>query len=225
MVMAFSGKARSGKSTSAHALKSLDERCVVLSFAQELKRMVMEQFPEVTAEHIARKSDIVTLGGKPIHVRQLLIEFGSMYRRICPDFWVMKLWRSAVPHLNNGGIILIDDLRYKNEANFLTKMGAHLIRVNRPGVELINDPSETELDDWEFKDTIINGRGVDIDKYRHSVKERFGHLIKTEAVTRQRSDYSQYPSAPLNPGGLGFIDSKRMYPQSDRCGHNLPRAG
>ena len=105
MVMAFSGKARSGKSTSAHALKSLDERCVVLSFAQELKRMVMEQFPEVTAEHIARKSDIVTLGGKPIHVRQLLIEFGSMYRRICPDFWVMKL----NIEMNNSELIVITD--------------------------------------------------------------------------------------------------------------------
>jgi hypothetical protein len=173
MIVAFSGKARSGKTTAAQALAEKFPKFTVLSFATPLKRMAMEQF-DLTLEDIADKGKVINLNGKTMTVRDLLIQMGQMYRAIDRDFWVKRLWKDASICMTGAQNILIDDLRFKNEAMFLSLQGATLARINRPGVKLIDDISETDLDDWAFEH-IINNNGS-LDSYKVMVKDFYENL-------------------------------------------------
>jgi hypothetical protein len=52
---------------------------------------------------------------------------------------------------------IITDVRFPNEAQAIKDKGGIIIRVDRPGVNPINDhPSETGLDDWKFDYKIAN---------------------------------------------------------------------
>lgn len=160
MIIAISGKARSGKTEAAKAIAMANPNFYMLSFAKPLKRMAMDQFG-LTEEDIEDKKRVITLGGKDITVRSLLIEIGLMYRRIDPDFWVKKLWNEAESCITFDRDIVIDDMRFKNEFYFLKAKGATTIRVERPGIELIDDPSEKDLDEEIFDLSILNDGTLD----------------------------------------------------------------
>ena len=161
-LIAFSGKARNGKTEGARAIQALHPQFVILSFATPLKRMAMEQFG-LTMEDLENKERVVDLGRRQTTVRQLLIDIGKMYRAIDSDFWVKRLWKdveASVVHGHNH--IVIDDMRFLNEATFLKEHGAKLIRVSRPGMKLIDDISETELDDYSgFDARMLNDGSLD----------------------------------------------------------------
>lgn len=150
MIIAFSAKARSGKTTAARAIAAANPKFDILSFAKPLKRMTMEQF-DLTPEDMEDKEKVLILGGREVTIRQLLIEVGAMYRNIDPDFWVKKLWKDAELSMSSGKDIVIDDMRFRNESNFLTERGAKLVRIDRPGVKLIDDISEKDLDHYHFE--------------------------------------------------------------------------
>lgn len=164
MIIALSGKARSGKTTAAEAIASMDARCKIVSFAAPLKRMVIEHFGLTEDQIINGKDNVITMSdGREMTVRQLMIEFGRLYRAIDKNYWISKALKSAHPHLASGGIVIIDDMRYRSEADMLRSMGAKLVRIERPGVKLIDDPSETELDSYPFT-TRANNTG-DLSEY------------------------------------------------------------
>jgi hypothetical protein len=177
MIIAFSAKAQSGKTTAARAIRDSHIGYTILSFATPLKRMAMEQFG-LTQADIEDKTRTIVLGGRETTVRQLLIDIGQMYRRLDPDFWVKKLWKDAEAHIAHGNSILIDDLRFKNEANFLARHGTVFVRVERPGVSLIDDISEKDLDDYPFTHRILNDNGLE--GYMRVVLE-WAERLKAEA--------------------------------------------
>lgn len=181
-IIAFSGKARSGKTTAAETIRefSPEGECLIVSFASPLKSMAMSHFGLTREQLINGKDEVIRLSdGRSLTVRQLLIELGRAYRSIDKNFWVSKAWQMANKHLLSGGTVLIDDMRYRSEAEFLLERGATLVRVERPGVKLIDDPSETELDDWNFEHRINNSN--DINDYRQIVILLKNRIGKTEA--------------------------------------------
>ena len=161
-LIAFSGKARNGKTEGAKVIQALHPQFTILSFATPLKRMAIEQFG-LTLEDIENKERVVDLGRRRTTVRQLLIDIGKMYRAIDPDFWVKRLWKDVEASVVHGhDHIVIDDMRFLNEATFLREHGAKLIRVNRPGMKLIDDISETELDGYDdFHAVLLNDGSVE----------------------------------------------------------------
>jgi hypothetical protein len=63
-------------------------------------------------------------------------------------------------------LYVISDARYKNEINSLKATGANVItlRINRFDTSPSNDPSERDLDNFEF-DSVISNRGTLDDLY------------------------------------------------------------
>ncbi len=162
-IIALSGKAQTGKTTAAKWISDLNPIYHVMSFADPIRQKLVEEFPDlVTMDDLRNhKKKVLDINGQRMTVRDLMIQFGRLYRAIDSDFWVKKLLASAEIHFHAGHGIVIDDMRYPNEVRLLTKMGARLIRVERPDIELIDDPSETLLDNHQFREYLHNNGSVD----------------------------------------------------------------
>lgn len=160
-ILAFSGKATSGKTAAAIYLQDRlggPEKAQRLSFAYELKVRAEEDFGEYfdPSDLTNNKTRLLNISGRATTIRQLLIDIGMMYRNIDKDFWLKRLTKRASVCANENQFALIDDMRFPNEYDTLKKMGAVLIRIERPGIQLINDESETSLDNHQFDHTITN---------------------------------------------------------------------
>ena len=89
--------------------------------------------------------------------RELLQKFGTeVGRNINPGIWIESLFIS----LEDKGNYIITDLRFKNEAEAIKdRLEGKLIRVNRDSVVMPHD-SETELDDYDKFDIVIDNNGT-----------------------------------------------------------------
>lgn len=68
---------------------------------------------------------------------------------------------------------IITDTRFPNEAQAIKDKGGVVIRIDRPGVEPINNhPSEVGLDGWNFDYKIANVSGI------YELKESVGNILK-----------------------------------------------
>ena len=56
---------------------------------------------------------------------------------------------------------IITDMRFPNEMEAVIKRKGITIKVNRPGIDLLNHPSETSLDTAEFDYTIVNDSTIE----------------------------------------------------------------
>jgi len=101
---------------------------------------------------LSRDSRLETLYWTP---RALCILKGSTMRSVDPDYWV----KQAVAQAQPGGLYVISDLRYVNEARTLKSSDARIItiRINRFETSPSQDPSECDLDDYKF-DYVFNNK-------------------------------------------------------------------
>jgi hypothetical protein len=151
--VAISGKRRSGKTTLAEKLfKSYGY--IPLHLASPLKAMCKEQFglseAQVNGDH-KESPTVYNRDGVFLTPRQIMIEMGRFYRSIDENFWVNKLILQAGSY-PEGSVVVVPDVRFKNEIEALKKRGAYLVRLERDEAltgSYINDPSETELDNYK----------------------------------------------------------------------------
>lgn len=96
--------------------------------------------------------------------RALCILVGSCMRAADPDIWVKQAVRQAEP----GKLYVISDARYRNEINSLKASGANVIsvRINRFDTSPSTDPSERDLDNFDFDITIENRQTLE-DLYKN----------------------------------------------------------
>jgi hypothetical protein len=95
--------------------------------------------------------------------RALCILKGSTMRSVDPDYWV----KQAVAQMKPDGKYVITDLRYRNEATTLRQcVGEALttVRINRFADSPSSDPSERDLDVFEFDQYIDNTEGTTLDE-------------------------------------------------------------
>lgn len=152
-IIAISGKRGVGKTTAAIYLQEKFGFKRV-SFAETLKRHAEVLVPGINrVMGVKGKEKPFFKSGES--ARQFLISFGQFMRYWDEDYWIKA---SGIDTAE--GLIVIDDLRFKNEAKYLKAKGAKLIRINR--YEHINcygknldDPSETDLDDFKEWDYVI----------------------------------------------------------------------
>jgi len=137
------------------------------------------------------KEDVLNMGFDPAHVlakpdwmRNLLIAYGQARRAVNPDHWVERVGgklrallaeeRKANADLFGPGreqLVVIDDLRFENEADALRMFEAEfggvdlmLVRLerrdyDRAGLAGTGDISETALDDYDFDYTYYVASG------------------------------------------------------------------
>jgi len=154
MLIAFSGKAFSGKTTAARYLRD-SKGFVIVSFADALKDKVRDDFAFTDSQVRGDEKDAVDLryGVTP---RAILIAVGNLYRSFDKDFWVKRaLARITLHGQLVPGDYVIDDCRFINEAKHVEAIGGHVVRLWRSGVEapegdVNQDQSETDLDNYNF---------------------------------------------------------------------------
>lgn len=152
LLIGISGKMGSGKSTVAHMLQAAFQasgKVEILSMASPLYK----------AQNLLYTQYSLTLEGDKD--RDLLIAVGQWGRDKHPDFWVEQFAKQIVK--SKADVIICDDIRFKNEADFFKSKGL-LFRLEgeQRGENVDEDKSsnitETALDDYEFDNIITNDK-------------------------------------------------------------------
>jgi hypothetical protein len=155
----YSPAAQSGKTTVALELQKRGYAC--LSFAQPLKDMLRVMLSgmglsdeEITTYLTTAKEESLPVFG--VSARQMLRTLGTEWGRQCvgPDVWTQHWLERA----RRKSFVVVDDVRFVNEAELIRSLGGEMWRITRPGVERNTDhASEGGLDAWPyFTREIIN---------------------------------------------------------------------
>lgn len=157
----YSPAAQSGKTTVARALQQRGYQLV--PFAQPLRDMLSVMLRNLGYEqsrinyHLAEaKEELIPELG--VTARHLLRTLGTEWGRECvkPSVW-LDLWLARA---SRKGFVVVDDVRFENEAELIRNLGGQLWRVTRPGKERdTNHASEGGLDLWPYftHDILNNG--------------------------------------------------------------------
>ena len=160
-LVALTGAAGSGKSTVAkylsegrHSHYGSNVPFVRTKFSGTLKKMLM-QIPNVTIDMIEgelKEEPQELFGGKtPREVMQTLgTEWGrdSVYSKIWLDSWERSICDLTY--------VVVEDLRYLNEAELVKNRGGEIWRIKRPDYQCNGHISETEMKGIEPDLTISN---------------------------------------------------------------------
>jgi hypothetical protein len=158
VIIGLTGYARAGKDTVAQVL--IDNYGFKrVAFADPIRKLLLEINPIL--EDGFRLNEIIKELGWEVakgktEVRRLLQALGVGARTIFyEDFWVDM----ALADVNNykNSKFVITDVRFRNEADTIKRMGGGIWRVERPNVVAVNNHiSESALDNYAADTTIHN---------------------------------------------------------------------
>jgi len=140
------GPAGSGKSSCCELLQQLGRdqglKVVCLSFADPLKRICSDLYclaynipSEAFYGSQEEKEEVYAeLGGRS--GRDLLQFLGTAcFKTLTPDVWIAYFLRHREIALTYGAdLIVIDDLRFPDEADAIRQLGGRVIKVTRPDI-------------------------------------------------------------------------------------------
>lgn len=160
-IIAFTGRAGSGKDTAAAMLLELidaryGEHAIRLAFADPIRAcirlMVAAGERHYLTDRALKEQPIPSLG---CSYRELAQTLGDWGRSRHPDYWVRILANSVATW--DSHIAVITDVRYPNEAEWIAANDGVLIHINRPGIDGVREhSSETHVDQLGATFTIHN---------------------------------------------------------------------
>jgi hypothetical protein len=152
-IYGITGKAGSGKDTFYRSVAKRLPNAMRVAFADELKREIAN-LTGFTVEHIEKhKADL----------RVLLQHWGTNLRRnhCGQDYWIKKLSARPVPV---DAIVFVTDVRFQNEADWITSRGGQIIRIVKSGHESNdNHISETGVESIKADLTITAKDAAELD--------------------------------------------------------------
>ena len=155
-IIGIYGPQQAGKSEAAKAIATLP-RWHRLSFAEPLYAMMSTLLGE-DARKIDKAASHPVLCGKTL--REALQTLGTDWGRnmIGETVWLSAMERQFTLFRNAGeeGLV-IDDLRFRNEYEFLRERGARIIRIEREGclIPTLNQGHASEADWCDFKPNVV----------------------------------------------------------------------
>lgn len=169
-IIGITGEARSGKDTVGGFLLSLHGG-YLYSFATPIRAMLEPLGVDLRDPYWQAHKDlpITSLGVSPRRMMQTLgTEWGRQL--IHPDLWV---YMAEKKFQETGDGMIVTDVRFENEANFVRKNGGVLIHVVRPNNEKVESHiSEAGVAIVGGTDIIINNNGT-LDELYHATKKVF----------------------------------------------------
>lgn len=130
-----------------------------------------QQCPEWSS-FIDEHADIQDRPGQTaLTVRRILQWWGTEYRRAQdPDYWT-KAWERKVSVYDLRQVhVLVDDVRFVNELQTLLRLGARVVKIDRPGFAVGgNHASETSLDDYHDWSRVIVNDGT-LEEFKQQVE-------------------------------------------------------
>lgn len=163
--IAIAGKFAVGKTSVANILES-NHNYVRMSIASSLKQFVNEMYARdvygTDENAVLQKSDIIFInapdGRKAVTVRQLLQDIGNTMKTIDQDIWLRGVRHQVLLWNEMGKAVVIDDVRFPREAEYLKLIGFVNIRLTasddtrleryfrtygiKPSLQEMNDKSE-----------------------------------------------------------------------------------
>lgn len=180
MIIAFTGKKQSGKSTiceylEQHPRGSEFSKFKRVNFKDALITELITNFRPLLdemAEEMHRNGGPMygeykdLFVDKPPLVRKLMQCYGTEVRRgDDPQYWI-KQWKKTIFSSKGVDHILCDDVRFHNEAQAVRDCGGVVIRIVRTDiVSTDNHQSEAEMDEIIPDYTITVGKGDYVDLY------------------------------------------------------------
>ena len=166
ITLCISGKATSGKTTAAQIICS--EFCAAsFAFGDEVKRVALELGWD---------------GKKDTRGRRLLQDIGRVGREYNSDLWVNKSIRQAKSYApwQRDSICIFSDCRYPNEIARVKQEMYNVItmRIERDGVELLKDDSETALDSYGSWDIVVENNGT-LEEFKSKIMEAVKCYLKS----------------------------------------------
>ena len=153
-IVAFGNKKGVGKSTCGKFLATFlkienpNLKIKQISFAAKLKDISFQLYGwaglkrGVYYESHYELKEIV-LPQLELSPRQIWIEVGNKMREVYENTWI----NFALFGINTD-IIIITDLRFRNEAKAILRASGLIVKINRLGISQGTDPAEVELDSW-----------------------------------------------------------------------------
>lgn len=191
-IIGLTGYARSGKDTVAKLLEPYG--FVRVALADGVREMALAIDPWIDApsasdmpEEICRLSELVDQIGWEhakgfTEVRRLLQVIGTEAVRniVGPDTWIKIAGKKVSDALAQDKDVVITDVRFPNEANWIHEIGGEIWRIMRPGVSRANNhASEFGIDKLGW-DRVINNDGP-IDDLDEAVSFAMGLKIASSA--------------------------------------------
>lgn len=171
-IIAFYGQQQSGKSTAADAVSAW-QGWLKVSFAQPLYNMVSALLG-TDARFLDKEAPQESLQGKSL--RYTLQTLGTNWGRkmIGEEIWLHQMGRYFGKPFN----VVIDDLRFRNEYDFLRQHGAVIVRIDRPDAEAPDQTHDSEKDWSAFEPdyTLVNDRPSSSD-WQMEVRQKLRHLL------------------------------------------------
>jgi ABC-type oligopeptide transport system ATPase subunit len=143
MIIGLTGKKGSGKTTAARMLLGKIRGLQHINFKDALIQELKERMPKTIAElehQFDRDADWL-FSNKPDIVRALLQDYGTTVRRKDIDTYWTDRWLEATSNLEH---VVVDDVRFINEAQTVHNQGGVVIRLIRSDIES-NDSHESEV--------------------------------------------------------------------------------
>jgi hypothetical protein len=201
-LIAFCGRAGAGKTTAARRLVAAHGYARA-PFAAGLKAMltILLRLQRADEDEIAELIDGAAKEDRCRYLagasaRRAMQTLGTEWgRAIDPDFWV-KVWRASLP---DGQRIVVDDLRFANEANAVHDMGGLVVRIDRPdarSLDAIAAAHASEALAGVMPDRVIVGGGP---------FERLWEQVDGLATGRSAS----HSVATMTPALAAIVDSAR----------------
>ena len=152
MIIAFGHQKQMGKDT---AVNAISERilCNYVALADPLYEICEIMQPDFENKfyydkYPYKKNEKLNCGKTP---RELLIATGQKLKEV----YGKHCWVDIAIAGKRTEVLLISDLRYKEEAKRLKEYGAIFVKVFRPGVEVSSDSADDDLLYWDGWDHIL----------------------------------------------------------------------
>lgn len=177
IIIAFSGKKRSGKNTAANFMKQFFPKKLgyeELAFADPVKRTAAIALGLPLDYFFCDKNKVEVFtfcDGKKMTGRTILQTLGTEALR---DNFNDSVWlTNAINRINQSpaNVILITDLRFLNELDFLRNIGAKTIRINRGDLPNKDDHYSENALDGEIFDYYINNDKGDLNFLKQEIQK------------------------------------------------------
>ena len=174
IVIGISGKKMSGKSTVAEIIKNIYPNTLIFNFGDAVKESLKPIF-DFTDEELYGKDkekineywNITPREIMQFYATELMrIELSKKFKEIGTDLWVKCVEKKIIKALNENKncIILLADVRFKNEYEFVKKYNGITLNIIRQTNNLHNQfenhKSENDLQNENFDFTIFNNGGM-----------------------------------------------------------------
>lgn len=167
MIVGLSGYARSGKDTVAELL-CLNYAFKRIAFADPMRNAMHRLNPivkgSITGEELRLAEYVDHFGWEDAkalpEIRRLLQVFGTEVGRemFGQNFWIDQAFKQSEEYSR----VVIADVRFPNEADAIKQRGGIVWRINRHGLNAVNQhTSEHAMDNYLFDHVIYNDSTLD----------------------------------------------------------------